>query len=31
MRFQGVHHFWPKSGWLLSYGVKGVSAAIVGG
>ena len=29
MRFQGVHRVWPKSGWLLSYGLKGVSAAMV--
>ena len=31
MRFQEVHRVRPKSGWLLSYDLKGVSAAIVAG
>ena len=29
MLFQGIHHIWTKSGWLLSYGLKGVWAAMV--
>ncbi len=29
MRFQGRHHVRPKSGWLLSYSLKGVRAAMV--
>jgi hypothetical protein len=29
MRFTGVHRIRPISGWLLSYGLKGVSAAMV--
>ena len=31
MRFLGVHRIWQNSGWLLSYGLKGVSAAMVAG
>ncbi len=31
MRFQGIHCIRPKSGWLLSYGSKGVRAAMVSG
>ena len=29
MCFTGVHCVWPKLGWLLSYGLKGVSTAMV--
>ena len=31
MHVQGVHFIWPRSSWLLSYGLKDVWAAMVAG